>query len=160
VDNSNNTFIRFCVGDGFIGESLKGIGHQLIGLDKISLFYEPDCLNLIPLGLSATFQHPVDNLFLLLFFIGLVLQCICGYLICLKKQSELKELMEKHETKYCPECQTRFECKVGSILLCQCTSVALTEPERNYLHEKYDDCLCANCMQELKTEFHNNQFKQ
>jgi len=61
MDNFNNTSIRFCVCDGFIGESLKGSGHQLIGLDKISLFYEPDCLNLIPLGLSVTFQHPVNN---------------------------------------------------------------------------------------------------
>ena len=32
--------------------------------------------------------------------------------------------------------------------------------ERNYLQEKYDDCLCANCMKELKAEFHNNAFKQ
>lgn len=68
--------------------------------------------------------------------------------------------MCEHEKKYCPRCQTRFECKVGSILLCQCTNVTLTESERNYLLEKYEDCLCANCMKELKKEFHNNLFKQ
>ena len=38
--------------------------------------------------------------------------------------------------------------------------VTLTESERNYFHEKYEDCLCANCMKELKTEFHKNHFKQ
>lgn len=68
--------------------------------------------------------------------------------------------MEKHEEKYCPRCTIRFECKVGSILLCQCNSIDLTEGERNFLQEKYDDCLCANCMKEMKTEFHNNAFKQ
>ncbi|MEO6836996.1 MAG: cysteine-rich CWC family protein [Ginsengibacter sp.] len=68
--------------------------------------------------------------------------------------------MCEHEKKYCPRCRARFECKVGSILLCQCTSVTLTESESNYLHEKYEDCLCASCMKELKVEFHNNHFKQ
>jgi hypothetical protein len=68
--------------------------------------------------------------------------------------------MCEHETKYCPRCKTCFECKVGSILLCQCTGVTLTEAERNYLQGKYEDCLCANCMEELKTEFHHNLFKQ
>lgn len=68
--------------------------------------------------------------------------------------------MEKHEKKYCPRCQTPFECKVGSILLCQCASVTLTEAERNYLQQTYSDCLCANCMKELKTEFHNNSSKK
>ena len=38
--------------------------------------------------------------------------------------------------------------------------VTLTENERNYLHEKYEDCLCDNCMKELKIEFHNNQFNK
>ena len=68
--------------------------------------------------------------------------------------------MCEHKKKYCPCCRIRFECKVGSILLCQCTSVPLTEGERNYLHEKYEDCLCASCMKELKVEFDNNLFKQ
>jgi hypothetical protein len=67
--------------------------------------------------------------------------------------------MSEHEKKYCPRCSTPFECKVGSILLCQCTSVTLTETERNYLHENYEDCLCANCMKELKIEFHQNLLK-
>lgn len=64
--------------------------------------------------------------------------------------------MKKHEEKYCPRCKIRFECKVGSILLCQCNSVNLNEEERNFLQEKYDDCLCANCMKELKMEFNNH----
>lgn len=61
--------------------------------------------------------------------------------------------MCEHEKKFCPRCEACFECKVGSILLCQCMSVKLTEAERNYLQEKYEDCLCASCMKELQTEF-------
>jgi len=67
--------------------------------------------------------------------------------------------MVKHEEKHCPHCNTRFECKVGSIVLCQCTAVTLDEKERDYLREKYDDCLCANCMKKVKAEYHNQLFK-
>ncbi|MEM6262472.1 MAG: cysteine-rich CWC family protein [Bacteroidota bacterium] len=65
--------------------------------------------------------------------------------------------MPKHEEKHCPRCGTLFECKVGSILLCQCTTVTLNEAEREYLREKFDDCLCANCMRELKEEYQAQQ---
>lgn len=64
--------------------------------------------------------------------------------------------MIEHEKKYCPRCNTNFECKVGSIMLCQCTTVTLNEKEREYLREHFDDCLCANCMQELKVEYNNS----
>jgi hypothetical protein len=64
-----------------------------------------------------------------------------------------------HEKKYCPRCQAHFECKVGSILLCQCTAVTLNENERDYMRERFEDCLCANCMKEVKAEYHNNQLK-
>ncbi|OJJ19914.1 hypothetical protein BKI52_15665 [marine bacterium AO1-C] len=58
--------------------------------------------------------------------------------------------MPKHEDKHCPRCQTLFECKVGSINLCQCTTVTLTPEERAYIAKLYDDCLCANCMRALQ----------
>ncbi|MCX2764652.1 cysteine-rich CWC family protein [Aquimarina muelleri] len=67
--------------------------------------------------------------------------------------------MIKHEEKYCPRCKSQFECKVGSILLCQCTIINLSNEERNYINEKYDDCLCANCMKALKSEYHNQLFQ-
>lgn len=68
--------------------------------------------------------------------------------------------MIKHEEKYCPRCNALFECKVGSISLCQCTAVVLTEEERYYMQQKYNDCLCASCMQEVKTEFQNEKLQQ
>lgn len=67
--------------------------------------------------------------------------------------------MIKHEIKYCPRCKHTFECKLGSILLCQCTTVTLNEKERDYMREKFDDCLCADCMKEVRAEYHNNKLK-
>ena len=70
----------------------------------------------------------------------------------------------KHEEKYCPRCNTLFECKVGSISLCQCTTVQLSQEERSFFNQKYNDCLCANCMKELKSEYstqrHNQKLKK
>lgn len=61
--------------------------------------------------------------------------------------------MCEHEKKYCPHCNVLFECKIGSILLCQCTPVPLAEDERMYIKNRYDDCLCANCLMELKAQY-------
>ncbi|MDO5615319.1 MAG: cysteine-rich CWC family protein [Cruoricaptor ignavus] len=68
--------------------------------------------------------------------------------------------MPKHEQKYCPKCNATFECKVGSILLCQCSEIKLSNEELEFIQEKYDDCLCANCMKKLKAEYHNQNFQK
>jgi hypothetical protein len=67
--------------------------------------------------------------------------------------------MPYHEEKLCPRCQTQFECKVGSINLCQCQSVYLTTDEMDYIRKQFDDCLCANCLLELKKEYKQQQFE-
>lgn len=59
-----------------------------------------------------------------------------------------------HEHKYCPRCHEVFECKVGSILICQCTTVILNDAERSYIRSEFEDCLCVNCMRELRTAYH------
>lgn len=59
----------------------------------------------------------------------------------------------KHENKICPHCLRIFECKVGSISLCQCTKVNLSLEEREYLATRYADCLCYQCMETLAFEF-------
>lgn len=61
--------------------------------------------------------------------------------------------MPSHESKVCPRCQSGFECKVGSVLECQCSSVFLSASEQDYLATRYDECLCVNCMIEVQTEF-------
>lgn len=68
--------------------------------------------------------------------------------------------MIKHEEKYCPRCKTLFECKLGSILLCQCNAVTLNEQERDYIRGRFDDCLCADCIKILKGEYRNELFQQ
>ncbi len=65
-----------------------------------------------------------------------------------------------HESKNCPRCQQTFECKVGSILLCQCVGVQLNEQERDYMRRQYDDCLCAACMKAVRAEYHNVLFRE
>ena len=65
----------------------------------------------------------------------------------------------KHEHKTCLKCSEKFECKLGSILLCQCSEVSLTEDERDYIRTYYQDCLCAKCMKELQAEYYDTKFK-
>jgi len=58
--------------------------------------------------------------------------------------------MCKHEEKYCPRCQAPFECKVGSIAECQCNGVGLPPGVRQFIADRYKDCLCRKCLLELK----------
>ncbi|MBA2591001.1 MAG: cysteine-rich CWC family protein [Pseudomonadota bacterium] len=60
--------------------------------------------------------------------------------------------MPRHEDKICPRCGVTFECKVGTVLICQCSSVDLSREERAYIMDYYDDCLCADCLRELKAD--------
>ncbi|MEO3407466.1 cysteine-rich CWC family protein [Mucilaginibacter sp. CAU 1740] len=60
--------------------------------------------------------------------------------------------MANHENKNCPRCNAAFECKVGSILLCQCNGIAFTEHEWDYIRLNYHDCLCRKCLQIVKHE--------
>jgi hypothetical protein len=68
--------------------------------------------------------------------------------------------MCSHEEKICPRCQARFECKLGSINLCQCTTVTLNDAERNYIRAQFDDCLCASCLLALKKEYKQKQLEE
>lgn len=65
--------------------------------------------------------------------------------------------MPKHETKYCPVCQTEFECKLGSITICQCFHVPLNRDEALYIGEKHEDCLCHQCLLSAKKEYQTMQ---
>ena len=66
--------------------------------------------------------------------------------------------MQKHEEKICPRCQGTFECKVGSVSLCQCSTEAICEEERRYLQACFSDCLCAACLQAMKADYHRERF--
>lgn len=60
--------------------------------------------------------------------------------------------MCKHEEKTCPRCNITFECKVGDIAHCQCSSIHLTEAEARFIADKFNDCICAGCMSAIKEE--------
>jgi hypothetical protein len=58
--------------------------------------------------------------------------------------------MCKHEEKKCPRCEQPFECKVGDIAHCQCYGILFTPEEKAFIEQRYDECLCRNCLLELK----------
>ncbi len=60
--------------------------------------------------------------------------------------------MCKYEEKLCPRCNCLFECKPGNITQSQCYGISLTETEKQVIETKYADCLCINCLHELKNE--------
>ena len=61
--------------------------------------------------------------------------------------------MCKHEEKKCPRCGGGFECKVGDILKCQCYGIELSADEEAFIKTNYSDCLCRNCLLQLKQRY-------
>jgi hypothetical protein len=61
-------------------------------------------------------------------------------------------IMNKHEIKNCPRCQASFECKPGDITHCQCFGIRLPADLQDEIAHKFADCLCRNCLLELKRE--------
>lgn len=55
----------------------------------------------------------------------------------------------KHEYKTCPRCGTGFECKTGNILQCQCYGIVLSPAAQALVEQRYTDCLCRSCLEEL-----------
>jgi hypothetical protein len=58
--------------------------------------------------------------------------------------------MSNHELHYCPSCQNSFECRVGNITQCQCFDIELTELQKEWVQNQFDDCLCAACLLKIK----------
>ncbi|MBO6571984.1 cysteine-rich CWC family protein [bacterium] len=50
----------------------------------------------------------------------------------------------------CPRCKKGFECKANSISECQCSTVTLTEKDREFISGTFEDCLCVECLKEIK----------
>ena len=68
--------------------------------------------------------------------------------------------MPKHEKKHCPRCESEFECKTGSILLCQCSQIEMTAEQLEYSSTQYNDCLCLSCLKDLRTEYNTLSHSQ
>lgn len=52
------------------------------------------------------------------------------------------------EIKICPKCGRSFECNNYNIMKCGCLHIPLSVEARQLISEKYNDCLCMNCLQE------------
>ena len=61
--------------------------------------------------------------------------------------------MPQHEQKSCPRCQAVFICKTGDITHCQCSHISLTTEETAFIEDRYNDCLCLNCLQDLRYKY-------
>lgn len=61
--------------------------------------------------------------------------------------------MPQHEPKICARCSREFICRAGDIANCECSSVALTIDERSFIEDRYEDCLCIDCLKELKNKY-------
>ncbi|MCW9014293.1 MAG: cysteine-rich CWC family protein [Gammaproteobacteria bacterium] len=57
--------------------------------------------------------------------------------------------MAARKTKSCPRCQTLFECSTDSILICQCQAIKLSGKQRHSIAQKYTDCLCTSCLNDI-----------
>lgn len=66
--------------------------------------------------------------------------------------------MPQHEIKACPRCQQSFECKVGNVAACQCNGITFNEAEKYYMIAQYADCLCRNCLLQIKHEIRLKEF--
>jgi Cysteine-rich CWC len=64
--------------------------------------------------------------------------------------------MAKHEEKYCTSCNQLFECKVGSISLCQCNQIELNVGAKQYIQQRFDDCICINCLKKINEKYQIN----
>ncbi len=65
--------------------------------------------------------------------------------------------MCKYEYKICPQCSKTFECSAGDICKCVCFTVKLNDVERDFLAGSYTGCLCAACLQAVRTAYQQAQ---
>ncbi|RZL14809.1 MAG: hypothetical protein EOO89_15560 [Pedobacter sp.] len=61
--------------------------------------------------------------------------------------------MIKHEEISCERCSTLIICKANSFSKCQCSAVVLSINEMQYISELFDGCLCAKCLEELRSAY-------
>ena len=65
--------------------------------------------------------------------------------------------MTKHELIECPACSQMFECKQGSITICQCSNIQLSREQLAYIAERWEGCLCLSCLEDIKQQWSNEE---
>jgi hypothetical protein len=58
--------------------------------------------------------------------------------------------MSSHETTTCPRCEKAFECKPGNITQCQCYGIELAAELKDFIEQRFKDCLCLDCLEYLQ----------
>ncbi|MDH5711846.1 MAG: cysteine-rich CWC family protein [Gammaproteobacteria bacterium] len=58
--------------------------------------------------------------------------------------------MADNKPKTCPRCNNIFECNADAGRHCQCAQVELTQADREYIALQYDDCLCVDCLKQIR----------
>ncbi len=64
--------------------------------------------------------------------------------------------MEKKQRKYCARCSAAFECCATAISRCQCSNINLDVAALAYLKDHFDDCLCIDCLGQIRAMFEPN----
>ncbi|MFD2112890.1 cysteine-rich CWC family protein [Thiorhodococcus fuscus] len=54
--------------------------------------------------------------------------------------------------KVCPRCGRTFLCHAAQIARCDCMKLPLTPATTASIQDRYDDCLCAACLQDLSAD--------
>ena len=62
--------------------------------------------------------------------------------------------------KTCQRCNNPFTCKPNDIAHCECSKIFLSEKMKEFLAEKFTDCLCVKCLIEINASntFYQNHF--
>ena len=56
------------------------------------------------------------------------------------------------EIKKCPKCENNFVCNNINIIKCGCMEVPLNNTAREMISERYDGCLCVDCLKEIDNQ--------
>lgn len=67
--------------------------------------------------------------------------------------SRVNSCMPIHEQKTCPRCNHLFECKVGDVSRCECSSINIPTEVSAFIESKYQDCLCKSCLKTLANKY-------
>lgn len=64
------------------------------------------------------------------------------------------DVSHKHEQLHCPRCKKEFVCNPFNIGSCNCSKIELSYDETQYISGQFNNCVCNQCLLELKYEFY------
>lgn len=66
------------------------------------------------------------------------------------QRNRMNKTQTKSQIKQCNKCQQSFECKAVDISSCHCYTIKLSPEAAQEIREKYDNCLCNDCLKEYE----------